>query len=132
MEPTTTPARFQNAYMRMRSSFLCKIESSEGLTGTNYRWSYTVQPGYLTGDLEDPVFNDRGETLAAMNARELNNTATDVQGVDPNDLPDGFDFGAVSGYVMAWPGARLPLASGEDLGPIAVFEAPNPVEGACA
>ena len=131
IQPTTTSAQFQGAYRRLRSSFLVEIKSSDAVSGANYRWKYSVQPVYLTGTFTDPVFNTRGDEINAMNIRELGDSSTDVQGIDPEDLPGGFSFGAVVGYVLAWPGTVMGISSTDTPETIALFDAPNPLTGAC-
>ena len=85
----------------------------------------------LAGLLEDPEFVEVGDECDALNVREFANTSTDVQGVNPASLPSGFDFEAVSGYVMVWVGLHLPATTGGVPARVLLFSEPNQIDGTC-
>lgn len=117
--------------LRRRYNIVVEIKASEVLEGASYRWLYDVQPVIVGGDAPEPTFADRGSEIKAINVREFGNTTSSVAGQDPDDLPDGFDFGAVQGYVSCWGGSRYALTSGAVPEPVLLFSASNPVEGSC-
>jgi hypothetical protein len=84
---------------------LGEIESSTAITGTYARWEYTVQPVRFanTSYLASLDFVDIGGTLSAINVAEFANTASNISGVDPDNLPTGFAAKPCKGFVICWP-----------------------------
>lgn len=129
IQPLPESAVFNNPLLFQRFGFLARIESSEEITEGANRFEYTLQPGYVTGSVSSFTFESRGDEVTGINVFELNNSSTNVQGVNPSTLPAGFSFEPASGYVMCWP-ARVENSTSA-LEPVWLFCVPLTVDGSC-
>ena len=114
---------------------LARITASAAITGANYRWNYTLQPLHLADGFTvatEDLATTAGGTLAGVNVREFENTATSVQGQNPSSLPSGFDYSPCAGIVQVFSGSSFPLAIGGSVVPALFFSLDNPVTGTCS
>tara|TARA_R110000824_G_scaffold342364_1_gene528794 strand:+ start:4108 stop:4503 length:396 start_codon:yes stop_codon:yes gene_type:complete len=125
------PTPFDPApFARTEYSTTCEIKASIGIDDAEYRWLYDVQVVLFSGSIDAVEFEDSGDELKAINVREFGNTADNVGGFDPADLPATFDFGPVQGYVVCWSG-YFSVEDGEAPVPVLLFSVENPIEGSC-
>lgn len=83
---------------------LARITGSSAIASTDYRWEYSWVEAWVGSDLAAAdksgglTSTDAGK---AYNASELSNSATLIcPGVDPADIPEGFDAVPVEGHVI--------------------------------
>ena len=118
-------------------SLLVKIESATPIAGTSSRWLYTwtraeIQPTSV-GSGHDFLAR-AGEAYYAGNALnicEAANTSTYVgPGIDPANIPAGFDVQPISGFVHIFP-MRRKTASNEGGELMWCFYSCNAIDGTC-
>lgn len=109
---------------------LMKVVSSEEITGQQYRWEYTMRQVDIddTDMRETANYVSRGDTFKAYNVLEFSNTVANAGGYDPENIPDGFEFKPVSGYVLGFSGNAVVNDIPQD---VAFFSAVNPIDGEC-
>ena len=117
---------------------LAKIEDSSAIAGTSYRYLYTWTRAEIklssVGSGKD--FQVRASesyyTGTAVNICEAANTATFIgPGINPANIPAGFAFKPIQGYVLLFPQRRMKVGSaGSEL--VLCFYAANAIGGVCA
>ena len=82
---------------------LAHIESSAAITGAYAQWEYTLQPvSASAGYIGALTFSDIGDEIKGVNVAEFANTASNISGIDPDNLPTGFAAKPCKGYVVCW------------------------------
>ncbi len=116
---------------------LAKIQSSAAIAGTNYRYLYSWTRAEIklstVGSGKD--FQVRASethyTGTALNICEAANTVTFIgPGINPANIPSGFSFKPIQGYVLLFPQRRMKVGSaGSEL--VWCFYAANSIDGVC-
>lgn len=132
--------------------YLGVIQSSTVITA-DQKWSYDINfyaPQYFEdtvavkdladGDTSSTCWQDMGMgtdgDAVALNLSELNNSATDIMGIDPTNIPAGFALQPVPNGTFVWcwtaytpweDGVTKPGASGF----LVLFEFTNQLDGTC-
>jgi hypothetical protein len=129
--------RFERVRDKTIPSLLAFIDSATPIAGATYRWLYAWTRAEIktTASGTGYDFQSRpGEafyTGNALNICEAANTASFVgPGIDPANIPAGFDVQPISGYVHLFPMRRITAgAAGGEL--VWCFYAPNAIDGTC-
>jgi hypothetical protein len=117
---------------------LAKIVEFAAIAGTSYRYIYTWTRAEIklssVGSGND--FQSRASetyyTGTALNICEAANTASFIgPGINPANIPSGFSFKPIEGYVLLFPQRRMTVgAAGSEL--VWCFYAANAIDGVCA
>tara|TARA_R100001594_G_scaffold119668_1_gene155158 strand:+ start:1262 stop:1693 length:432 start_codon:yes stop_codon:yes gene_type:complete len=115
--------------------YLAKITGAELIEEQPNRWRYSMQAGYITGP-EDQIEFDSLRSAVGFNVYEFDNTEEVVQGIDVDNLPEGFEFEPASGYVICSPCRMLvnDIGEGEEgntFREVLLFCVPLSVDGEC-
>ena len=117
---------------------LAKIQSSAAIAGTIYRYLYTWTRAEIklstvgSGNDFQVRASETYYTGTALNICEAANTASYIgPGIDPANIPSGFSFKPIEGYVLLFPQRRMTVGStGTEL--VWCFYAANAIDGVCA